>query len=136
MTGRGELTPVEGGCLCNRVRYRAAGRPLNTRICHCRQCQKAVGAPFNARMLYPADQVELTGEFATVHSSDDLLRGFCPRCGTSVFTHRLSTRWIGLSAGSLDDPEHFVPESHTWVAEKQPWLIIADDLPQFTRMPT
>lgn len=126
---------ITGGCLCGGVRYRATGTPLNARICHCRQCQKAVGAAFNARILYPADQVRLEGPYKTRHSSTDLLRGFCPECGTSVFTHRVSSDWIGITVGSLDRPEDFKPEAHTWISEKQPWLTIADGLPQFQRMP-
>ncbi|MGN6549740.1 MAG: GFA family protein [Pararhizobium sp.] len=126
---------VLGGCLCGNVRYRATGKPLNSRICHCRQCQKATGAAFNARILYPGDRVTFSGEFATTHSSDDLVRGFCASCGTSVFTHRLSTDWIGVTVGSLDDTSQFAPEAHTWVSEKQQWLVIADGLPQFERMP-
>ena len=126
---------VTGGCLCGAVRYVATGRQLNSRVCHCRQCQKAVGSALNARILFHGDQVTFEGIPSTAHSSDDLMRGFCAGCGTSVYTHRLSTNWIGLTVGSLDDPGQFRPEAHTWVSEKQPWLLICDGLPQFERMP-
>lgn len=126
---------VTGGCLCGAVRYVASGVPLNSRVCHCRQCQKAVGSAFNARILYPGNQVRFEGSPSTAHSSQDLLRGFCAACGTSVYTHRISTNWTGITVGSLDDPGQFQPEAHTWVCEKQPWLAICDDLPQFDRMP-
>ena len=128
-------TAISGGCLCGAVRYAARGKPLNSRVCHCSQCQKATGAAFNARILYSREQVNFQGAYATAHSSDDLLRGFCPDCGTSLFTHRLSTNWIGVTAGSLDDAGRFKPEAHTWIVEKQPWLVITDGLPQFERMP-
>jgi hypothetical protein len=124
-----------GGCLCGAIRYRASGKPLNVRVCHCRLCQKAVGAAFNARLLFEETAVDVEGPLATVHSSPDLLRGFCRSCGTSILTKRLSTGWIGLSAGSLDDPGLFKPEAHTWVSAKQPWVVIADGLPQYDEMP-
>jgi hypothetical protein len=121
--------------MCGSVRYVAVGTPLNSRVCHCRQCQKAVGAAFNARILFPGNQVTFDGAPSRAHSSDDLERGFCAACGTSIYTHRLSTNWTGVTAGSLDDPSQFQPEAHTWVSEKQQWLVICDGLPQFEKMP-
>lgn len=126
---------ITGGCLCGAIRYQAIGEPINQRICHCRLCQRAVGAAFNARMLFAEEAVAVDGPLGTVHSSEDLLRGFCPRCGTSILTKRLSSGWVGLSVGSLDDPATFKPEAHTWVSAKQPWLVIADGLPQYAEMP-
>ena len=126
---------VTGGCLCGAVRYRVEGEPINSRVCHCRLCQKAVGAPFNARILYRREDVALEGRYATAHSSPDLLRGFCPACGTSVFTQRPSAGTTSVTAGSLDDPGVFRPASHIWISSKQPWLVIADGLPQYEEMP-
>ena len=125
----------EGGCLCGAVRYRAAAAPINERVCHCRLCQKVLGASFNARILFRADEVTIEGAPDFVHTSPDLKRGFCPRCGTTLFSHRLSASAIGVTAGSLDDPSLFKPQMHIFVASKQPWLTIDDGLPQHEGMP-
>ena len=125
----------QGGCLCKAVRYETNAAPLNQRVCHCIECQKAIGAAFNARVLMRIEDVSIKGPINTYYSSETLERGFCSRCGSSVFSRRKSAGVIGLSAGSLDDPSLFDPDMHFWVSSKQPWLKIADDLPQYLESP-
>lgn len=129
-----EIT-YHGGCLCGAVRYRATGAPINERVCHCRLCQKVIGATFNARLLFRAGAVAVEGAVDYVHTSADLKRGFCPRCGTTLLSRRISNDTLGVTAGSLDDPSLFKPQMHIYVASKQPWLVIDDGLPQHQGAP-
>lgn len=124
------MASYRGGCLCGAVRFRAEAEPINQRICHCRLCQRAVGAAFNARVLLAADDLSIVGPARVVRSSPDLERGFCPACGTTMFSRRASAGVVGVTTGSLDDPSLFRPEMHVWTASKQPWVTIADGLPQ------
>jgi hypothetical protein len=128
------MLEFSGGCLCGSVRYRAAGEPLNQRICHCSLCQKAIGAAFNARLLMRIDDVSISGAYATFRSSENLERGFCRHCGTTLFSRRPNVG-IGLTVGSLDDPSLFRPDMHIWTSSRQPWLTISDGLPQFPEAP-
>ena len=125
----------EGGCLCGSVRYVATGEPINERICHCQICQKALGAAFNARLLFRDTDVQLTGPAARFPSSPALERGFCSSCGTTVFSARRSAKLIGLTVGSLDDPGQFRPDMHFWTSSRQPWLYLDDGLPQYPEGP-
>lgn len=119
-----------GGCLCGASRYEARGEPINVRVCHCRLCQKALGAAFNARVLMDRAAVELSGPIRRVNSSSDLQRGFCSVCGTTLFSERKDPAVIGLTVGSLDDPNQFKPTAHVWTSSKQSWLRLDDGLPQ------
>jgi hypothetical protein len=121
----------EGGCLCGAVRYAAEAEPINERICHCRLCQKAIGAAFNARVLFRIDDVTLSGPVETVRSSPQLERGFCPRCGTTIFSRRDAAGIMGLTSGSLDDPSLFRPQMHIFTGSRQPWVKLDDGLPQY-----
>jgi hypothetical protein len=125
----------EGGCLCGAVRYSVEAEPINQRVCHCRLCQKAIGAAFNARLLFRIDEVTLIGSVETVNSSPDLERGFCPRCGTTIFSRRERAGIIGLTSGSLDDPSLFRPQMHMYTASRQPWVKLDDGLPQHEGAP-
>lgn len=129
------MARYEGGCLCGSVRYRADVDPVNERICHCRLCQKAIGAAFNARVLFRIDAVTIEGPLATVNTSPDLKRGFCASCGTTMFSRRDSAGIIGITTGSLDDPTLFRPQMHIFTASKQPWVMLDDGLPQYEAGP-
>ena len=129
------MTKCHGGCFCKAVRYETTADPLNERVCHCRECQKAIGAAFNARVLMRIENVSITGPISTFYSSKTLERGFCSRCGSSIFSRRASAGVIGLTVGSLDDPSLFKPDMHFWVSSKQRWIEITDDLPQYLEGP-
>ncbi|WP_217703798.1 GFA family protein [Piscinibacter koreensis] len=124
-----------GGCLCGACRYTAHGEPINVRVCHCRSCQKALGATFNARVLMPRAAVELGGPIGWARSSPELARGFCTLCGSTLFSERAVRGWIGITLASLDEPERFTPTEHIWTSSKPAWLQLADGLPHYPEAP-
>ena len=130
-----EPAPITGGCLCGACRYTAQAAPLNIRACHCRLCQQATGAAFNARVLVPIDSVAMSGPIGWYPSSPEVRRGFCTRCGTTLFSERAAIGAVGLTRGSLDEPNRFFPAEHIWVSSKQAWLTLADDLPCYAEGP-
>ena len=121
----------EGGCLCGAVRFRCEGEPLNVRICHCRNCQKAMGSPFFARALFPHTAVTVEGDTARYASSEMVDRVFCKTCGTRLFAWRKSPAVAGVALAVFDDRNAFVPTAHIWVAEKMAWVKLDDGLPQY-----
>lgn len=127
--------PITGGCLCGACRYETDAAPTDVRACHCNLCQKATGAVLYARVRVPLDRVTMSGPIGWYHSSDALRRGFCTQCGTTMFSERAAINAIGLTMGSLDDPDRFQPSDHIWVSSKQAWLTLADDLPCYPEGP-
>ena len=55
----------EGGCLCGQVRYKVPAQPVDTIICHCKNCQKQAGSAFSVVSFFPRDSLELNGELQT-----------------------------------------------------------------------
>ena len=43
------MTALRGSCLCGGVRFEIDGLLMRSSHCHCRQCQRAHGAPFRTR---------------------------------------------------------------------------------------
>ena len=135
--------PITGGCACGAVRYRCDAEPLTMFYCHCRDCQRASGGPFVAAVLLPAKSFRFTkgapATFATPSTSGGThVRGFCRDCGSRLTGGQREepTPWIGVVAGSLDDPSRFKPRMHIFVSHAQPWDRLDDDLPKYdTYMP-
>jgi hypothetical protein len=125
----------EGGCLCGSVRFKAEGEPINVRICHCRNCQKAMGSPFFARALFPRTALTVEGETGRYSSSEALDRVFCKQCGTRLFSWRRNGTAVGVALATFDDRNAFMPTEHIWISEKIGWLKLDDGLPQYTEGP-
>ena len=121
----------EGGCLCGAVRFKAEGEPVNVRICHCRNCQKAMGSPFFARALFDQTALSVQGETARYASSEALDRVFCKVRGTRLFSWRTNGTRAGIALAAFDDRNAFAPTEHIWVAEKMDWVNLKDGLPQY-----
>jgi hypothetical protein len=121
----------EGGCLCGAVRYKAEGEPLNVLICHCRNCQKAMGSPFFARALFDQRALVVEGDMARYPTSEALDREFCGACGTRLFSRRTNGTVVGVALAIFDDRNAFAPTEHIWVSEKIAWVRLDDGLPQY-----
>ena len=109
------MDQVTGGCLCGAVRIVASGPPYRVGICHCLDCRKHHGAPFQAFAIFPEDKVTITGE-----TGDFRGRHFCPRCGSSVFAR--SADEIEINLGTLDAPDQFSPTYESWIVRREAWL--------------
>lgn len=128
-----ESPSYSGGCLCGALRYEAAGPARNPCFCHCASCRRAAGSASLPWATFERARFRLThGALREYRSSATVLRGFCAHCGTCL-TYRNENRpgEIDVTLGSLDEPAALSPQMHVWVAEKLPWVLIADGLPQY-----
>jgi hypothetical protein len=123
-TGAPRLT---GGCQCGAVRYAVHEAPVEVGICHCRMCQKALGAPFGVFAVVRLSGFTWTrGQPAVWASSSVAVRDFCAACGTPLAFRRLDGRHIELLTGSLDRPDQAVPDHQVGTQARLAWL---DQLP-------
>lgn len=129
-----------GGCLCGAVRYELQGEPAFTGICHCRDCQKATGSGYVAIMAMPESAVKMTGETkgfdVTGESGGTITRGFCPVCGSLLFSK--SARMNGMiliTAGTLDDASAYKPQVAIYTRSRHEWAKVGGGLPEFEAAP-
>lgn len=109
------MQQVSGGCLCGDVRFSVEGRPDRVGVCHCLDCRKHHGAPFQATAIFPEAAVRIEGE-----TGDYAGRHFCRRCGSSVFARTGAE--IEVSLGAFDEPNRFAPSYENWTMRREAWL--------------
>ncbi|MCI4643950.1 MAG: GFA family protein [Hyphomonadaceae bacterium] len=124
---------IHGRCLCGGVAYTLA-RNGTLSACHCRMCQRWTGSVF-IDMMVDEGEVSFQSQETLVwfESSDWARRGFCGRCGSSLF-YRLKTEgahWAVL-VGTLDLPEGFSIGEEIFIDEKPDYYDLAGDRPRLT----
>ena len=131
--------PFAGGCMCGNIRYECSAEPIIMGNCHCRDCQRSTGTAYAAAILVPSDAVSISGDVkyydVTGDSGATNGRGFCPNCGSRLFSKPPIAKFMGIYAGSLDDPSWFQPGMDFYTASAQPWDYLNPDLPKFAKMP-
>ena len=124
---------VSGGCLCGRVRYALARAPTEGLWCHCRNCQRAAGAP---AVLWAetrqADFKITQGEIRFFQSSEWAKRGFCPQCGTPLVYHGNpdGVQDFGVAAATLDRPDSVAAAAHIWTHSMRRGMVLDPHLPR------
>lgn len=127
--------PIEGGCLCGAIRYRATGAPIAATLCHCRSCRLAAGAPSVAWAVFRAEDFAfITGWPKEFSSSNDVVRTFCGTCGTPLTYRRPSKPdTIDITTATLDTANDFAPAKEIWVEDKLSWERLNDRIPHYAR---
>lgn len=117
---------AQGGCICGNVRYQLTGKPARSTVCHCPDCRRACGAQAVAWLTLPSENFQLLqGDPTCFRSSAKVVRTFCGVCGTSLtYQHDDHTQHMGVTTGSLDDPELFPPQKQFFEKSRLSWVKI------------
>ena len=120
-----------GGCLCGSVRYETRGTLRPIVMCHCTQCRRMTGHYLAATAARHADFRLLSeGELHWYASSAEGRRGFCRRCGSTLFWQGAGRDYVSIAAGTLDDASGLEVAYHIFVGDKGAYYEIADAAPQ------
>jgi hypothetical protein len=123
-----------GGCLCGGVRFEVEPPTKWCAHCHCSLCRRAHGAGFVTWFGVARDQFRLDDSeqlLTWYRSTSAARRGFCSRCGSTLFFE--GDRWpeerhIALAA--MDGPIDREPQAHVFFDSGAPWIHVSDDLPK------
>ena len=111
--------------------------------CHCRDCQRVTGGGYVAGLLVPASAFRFTKGQLRYHFTPSLAggnhkRGFCAECGSRITggeSDEQPRSFVGVTAGSLDDPSWFKPTIDFFTCDAQPWDSMDASLPKYEHYP-
>lgn len=94
-----------GSCLCGGVRFEADGPLRDVWACHCGQCRRTSGHYWAATSV-PLERLRLVADdtLTWFDSSAAARRGFCRRCGASLFWKPAGEERMAIAAGAFDGP--------------------------------
>lgn len=122
-----------GGCACGAVRFEVLGRRMNVADCHCRRCQRSVGAAVVTWASIRPERLRMVqGEPRWWRSSAAAERGFCGDCGSSLFFRPVGGGGhLDVIVCAFDAPEALRPTYQIWTASRQPWVHLDPELPSY-----
>lgn len=125
---------LKGNCLCGAVSLEVNGELEHApEACHCSQCRKQSGhvlAAVNVRRR--ALTVHGEDRVTWYRSSDQVRRGFCSVCGSSLFWKPTMDgyEFTAVAMGVFDLPTGTRLAKHTFVGDKGDYYDINDGAPQ------
>ena len=125
---------LKGSCLCGAVSFEVEGELKPPDACHCTACRKTTGH-YLVSTDVPRDRLTIRGaeQVSWYQSSEKIRRGFCARCGSTLFWDPMHRDWTSIALGAFDGPTGTQIEMHIFVDEKGDYYEIADGLPQHRR---
>lgn len=123
-----------GGCQCGAVQFEIDPPTRFCCHCHCRYCRAAHGAAFVTWAGVPSEHFRLQdteGALVWYGSSQQSQRGFCSRCGTTLFYRtELLPGEIHVARALIDGPIDREPQAHIFSEQRVDWLMELHELPE------
>ena len=119
---------LTGRCECGAVAFEVKHVRDTVTVCHCSQCRRTSGHLW-ASTHAAFDDLTFTQDSGLrwYVSSETAKRGFCAKCGSSLFYRMNGERGIGIAAGCLDVTNGLRIGKHIYVASKGDYYPVPAD---------
>ena len=119
-------------CLCGGIKIKVIGKLRHVINCHCSQCMKTHGN-FAAYTSCSESNITFINKktLKWYDSSKIAKRGFCSRCGASMFYKRKNGSMISISAGIFNNPTRLKTLFNIYTKNKLDYYKLDSRLPKF-----
>lgn len=128
-----------GSCLCGSVTYQLSAAPQMTGTCFCVDCRKSSGTSHCTHCIVPEEALQLQGNLKffdkPADSGNIVSRGFCPDCGSAVYSRNSGMPGlVFIRASSLEDMNLVSPSLTVYASRAPEWAAIDTSHPVFQEM--
>jgi len=136
LMNREKTLTATGRCLCGGVTYEVRGAMRGVVECHCKTCRRSSGGLWHATAAAREFiAIQDNGGLKWYRSSERVQRGFCGICGSSLFWDRDDLPYLGITAGTLDDPTTLKMIARLFLAHGGNYYTSAEEVPGFPETP-
>ena len=113
------ITTKIANCLCGGIKIKIKDKLRNVINCHCSQCVKTHGN-FAAYTACLEKKIEFLNKktLKWYQSSKIAKRGFCSKCGASIFYKLIGNKNISISAGIINHPTNLKTTTNIFTKAK------------------
>ena len=121
-------------CLCGGIQLKIKGPLRHVSNCHCRQCMKTHGNYAAYTSVLEKDIKFIKKRtLKWFKSSKKARRGFCNKCGASIFFKFLGSDDISIAAGMFQNPTKLKTTKNIFVKGKLDYYKLNNTLLKFSR---
>ncbi len=125
---------AKGKCLCGGIKFTTKGFHREVSNCHCVQCMKTHGN-FAAYTRVNDDCLNFQNKktLKWFKSSKKAKRGFCFRCGASIFFKVYKSKSTSISAGMFDKSLKVKSNKNIFVKKRLKYYKLDQSIPKFNK---
>ena len=125
---------LKASCLCGSIQFKTEGYHTDVRNCHCIQCMKTHGH-YAAYTSVEEQNIKFIKKktLKWFRSSKGAKRGFCSKCGASIFFKSLKKKDIHIAAGMFNKPVKLKTIVNIFTKGKLDYYKLDQSLPKFKR---
>ena len=121
-------------CLCGGIQLKIKGLLRHVSNCHCRQCMKTHGNYAAYTNVFEKDIKFIKKRtLKWFKSSKKARRGFCGKCGASMFFKLFGSNNISIAAGMFKNPTKLKTKKNIFVEGKLDYYRLDNRLPSLKR---
>ena len=127
---------LKASCLCGGIKLKTQGYHRNVQNCHCIQCMKTHG--HHAAYTNVEERNVKFLKKRTLRwfkSSKRAKRGFCNKCGASLFFKIIGAKTISIAAGMFNKPIKLKTTMNIFVKGKSDYYKLHSRMPKFNKYP-